>query len=176
MSHIYIPIDYSDVREAIPPGEDIIYSTLMKGTFSYGRTTETFLSHALITPNGFAWTYPKKRRKPPELRYNNWTQIRTIKGSMIFMGLSNGLMLKRIKDSEEKSDFKLRSSQFAAFILPYAIDYAKRKYNELINDPSAKARRIKKLKSYITRKSITLEKEKKRAEKARKKHAKKYGN
>jgi hypothetical protein len=77
-----------------------------------------------------------------------------------------------MKDLEEKSDFKLRANEFAALILPYAIDYAQRKHDELINDPSAKERKIRKIKSYITKKSITLEKEKKRAEKARKKYSK----
>jgi len=67
MSDIYVPIDYSDIKNKIPPGEDIIYSTLCKGQTSQNLGTKTkrwtWISHVLMTPNGLVYTFPDVRKK-----------------------------------------------------------------------------------------------------------------
>ncbi|MFX1381577.1 MAG: hypothetical protein ACFFBP_03965 [Promethearchaeota archaeon] len=62
MSNIYVPIDYSNVKDVIPEGEDIKYSTLAKGwymeTFGPKRKTTKWKTHILLTDKSIALQIP----------------------------------------------------------------------------------------------------------------------
>ena len=61
MSEIHTPIDYSDLKDSIPPGEEIIYSTLAKGTLMQMNSRTTWICHLLITNKTLAYSVPKKK-------------------------------------------------------------------------------------------------------------------
>lgn len=69
MSGIYVPIDYSNVKSAIPSGENIIYSTLCSGkstcTTIRKIVNRDWISHILITNQGLAFNIPKDIRHNP---------------------------------------------------------------------------------------------------------------
>ncbi|MFX0102238.1 MAG: hypothetical protein ACFFCS_21915 [Candidatus Hodarchaeota archaeon] len=60
MAEIYIPIDSTNLKDVIPPGEDILYSTMCQGTYAYRTLNQTisvkFNAHALLTTGGIAYT------------------------------------------------------------------------------------------------------------------------
>jgi hypothetical protein len=62
MSNIYVPLNYSELKSILPPGEDIIYSTLAKGRFDSLVIKEVFTSHILITPTHLAYSKPVKKK------------------------------------------------------------------------------------------------------------------
>lgn len=64
MSNIFIPIDSSDLRKAIPEGEDIIYSTLCKGEGEamFENKKWSWNSHLLMTQKGMYFTIPLNAR------------------------------------------------------------------------------------------------------------------
>lgn len=93
MSEIYVPIDFSNARDVIPPGEDIIYSTICagKGEFLEGTKSTTYKweSHFLLTDKGVAFTIPldvshtKKQIKnlnPRAEHYLEWHNIIVVPG------------------------------------------------------------------------------------------------
>ncbi|MFX1275511.1 MAG: hypothetical protein ACFFBP_06550 [Promethearchaeota archaeon] len=174
MSHIYVPIDASNVREAIPPGEDIVYSSYMKATDSYYDKTITYNSHVLLTPNGFAWTCPGKKKKDPiQSKYHDWSILRTVKSKLLFLWGKLGVdkfELLRIEGAENKDDFKKRAELFPEFVFSLALDYVKRKHAEIENDPSVKDKEKRELLEFIRKKSAALEKAKIKADKIREKY------
>ena len=66
MSDIYVPLDYSKVKTVIPPGEDIVYSTLCYVTAGTPAYRRKWTSHVLITTDGVAYT------TPTALKYVTW--------------------------------------------------------------------------------------------------------
>jgi acyl-CoA-binding protein len=75
----FIPIDYSNLKDVIPPGEDILYSTLCVAETVSGINTplvkdykkHTWKTHVLLTENGIAFTYPRDiNYKKKELKNN----------------------------------------------------------------------------------------------------------
>jgi hypothetical protein len=93
MADIYVPIDFSNARDVIPPGEDIIYSTMCagKGEFLDGTKSITYkwLSHFLLTDKGVAFTIPLKvshtkkqikKLNPREEHYLEWHNINVFPG------------------------------------------------------------------------------------------------
>lgn len=69
MSDFQIPIDSSDLGKVIPSGQDILYSTLCRGTarrllMGYGKgvkvkeRTYTWITHVLVTSEGIAVSIP----------------------------------------------------------------------------------------------------------------------
>jgi len=116
MSDIYIPIDYSNAREKIPSGEDIIYSTLMKvssGTPAYKRK---WISHVLMTTKGIVYTMPQRKNTTVGI-YHSWKGIYGIFRKQFQIG---GTYFKLVRDpnSESKESFKMRSKVFASTIKP----------------------------------------------------------
>ena len=172
MSKIYVPIEYTNVREAIPPGEDIIYSTIMRAFFVGGNKKYRFKSHVLMTPNGFAWTNPirTKKREPPKIEYYNWTKVKKVKGIGFFISPIDVFALERLDGYETKINYKKRALEFGAFILPIMIDYAKRRREEMANDPSIKDRKKRKMEIYKRKLELLLPKFQKKAEKAQQKY------
>lgn len=137
MTEIYLPIDFSKTREVIPPGEEIIYSTMCagKGEFLEGnkRINYDWLSHFLLTENGVAFTIPldashtKKQIKnlnPRKEHYLPWYNIIVVPGRT---GDKPGFIIEKIEneikmmcfmelvptpDSESEESFNKRKMLF----------------------------------------------------------------
>ena len=171
MSNIYIPIDASNLREEITPGEDIVYSTIMRVQDSTYNTTTKFDSHVLLTPNGIAWTDPRKKKKKDPIipKYANWDDFRAIiKNKMGFWGQDlDNFELLRLDKIETKEEFKNRAGLFPEFVLNLVVDYGKRKYAEMESDPSVNEKEKKKMRDFIQKKTSKLEKAKIKADKIR---------
>jgi hypothetical protein len=65
MSNIYVPIDSTNLKEEIPPEEDILYSTMCKVMERYQVGTRTqkdkYKSHILITNKKVYYLKPQKK-------------------------------------------------------------------------------------------------------------------
>ncbi|MHA2008926.1 MAG: hypothetical protein ACXABO_12265 [Promethearchaeota archaeon] len=137
MSDIYVPIDYSDVKSVIPPGEDIIYSTLCNcSTGVYKSPTKTkiikWTSHVLITPNGIAYVKAdfKKKKNPPTKEYSSWDDVFSIVSmgrlGMGFVIDEMAFHLAREENFETKEKFSERSREFIAKFRPLLIEKKER--------------------------------------------------
>ncbi len=116
MPDIYIPIDSSNAKEKIPPGEDIVYSTLMKVTSGPGSYKSKWTSHVLMTTRGIAYTIPMGR-KATIVKYEKWNGIYGIMRKNFQIG---GTHFKLVRDPnyESKESFKIRVKQFSPTIKP----------------------------------------------------------
>lgn len=73
---IYVPIESSKLMEVVPPGSQIVYSTLMSGVYTFGPLKETWSSHVLITDRGLAFTRPTIiKEAPPNLFFAPWNRV-----------------------------------------------------------------------------------------------------
>lgn len=167
MSNFYVPIDYSNLSEIIPEGEDIVYSSLVtiKGS-SYsgsGMSTSSYISHILMTTGGIAFTIPRKR-KNPELVYKAWDFVNTRETRIgkISLSSTNTIHLTRDKNLESNESFKKRKKDFGVTILPVVVNYYKKKYEEIANDPSVKPSRRRRYQKNISQNERLLSKAKKR--------------
>jgi hypothetical protein len=116
MQDIYIPIDYSNAKEKIPSGEDIIYSTLMKVTSGTPAYKSKWISHVLMTTKGIAYTVPQ-RKSPPIGIYHSWKGIYGIWRKQFQIG-GTYFKLERDPNYESKESFKMRTKVFASTIKP----------------------------------------------------------
>lgn len=117
MSDIYVPIDYSHAKELIPPGEDIVYSTLCSvRDVGFGSSTN-WTSHVLMTTKGFVYTKPIGRKKPVSLVYVPWWSI---SGFVRKLFQTGSIKFKLIRDVnfETKTGFKQRCKEFKSKIKP----------------------------------------------------------
>jgi len=116
MQDIYIPIDYSNAKEKIPSGEDIIYSTLMKVTSGTPAYKRKWISHVLMTTKGIVYTVPQ-RKSPPVGVYHSWNGIYGIWKKQFQIG---GTYFKLVLNTnyESKESFKMRTKVFASTIKP----------------------------------------------------------
>lgn len=116
MVDIYIPIDSSPAKNIIPPGEEIIYSTLCKivqGS-APATTLRKWLSHVLLTNKGLVYTYPSNKAF-----YHDWADVRGIYfNKFIEISQSFKLFLKRDPNFETKEGFKKRKKEFGNKIKP----------------------------------------------------------
>lgn len=160
MAEIYVPIDFSDIKNVIPPGEDIIYSTLCQGTHSQNLGTKTktwkWISHCLMTKNGVAYTFPslQKKKEPPQKIYSKWEDILAIASAGKFgvgftLSLITSYKLVRNENFETKEKFKERSKAFVAKFRPLVIKKQEEWLEANRNNPEVRKRDIK-----ITEKSI----------------------
>ncbi|MFX1382093.1 MAG: hypothetical protein ACFFBP_06570 [Promethearchaeota archaeon] len=122
---IYVPLDVSNLREIIPEGEDIIYSTFCKGYNYIGGTEYRWLSHVLITENYVAFQEPDyySRKSPLKNKYVYWDEIQKVKklgklaGFMIDKHF--GYTITRDERFETKEQFKKRLKEFVPKFKPY---------------------------------------------------------
>ncbi len=129
MPDIYVPIDYSNAKEKIPPGEDIVYSTLTivtKGPASYSRK---WTSHVLMTTKGITYTIPL-RKSAPQVIYHSWNGIYGIMRKNFQIG---GTHFKLVRDPnyESKENFKVRIKQFSSTIKPIKQAYKEMHFAEI---------------------------------------------
>lgn len=147
MSDIYLPIDYSDVKNVIPPGEDIIYSTLCRGevvdmTSTHMKKT-SWPTHLLMTNKGIAFSIPikinytrkqiKSMQNPPVNHYVLWENVYAIGIGQIKKNILNvmvsssedkiknnvDLYFQRHPDFESKEKFGERLKIFAEKFVPF---------------------------------------------------------
>ncbi len=133
MSDINFPIDSSDLRSIIPPEEDIIYDTYMKANLTSGKKKIQFISHFLMTENGFYWTNPEQNsislsfpliilhRQNPELLYSDWIDIKDIEENKIRVGSTDHFTLFRNDEMETEEDHAIRVKAFALKMWPNVI-------------------------------------------------------
>ena len=151
MSNIYIPIDFSNVKNAIPPEEEIIYSTYAKITESdpilytgagIKLSKTTWLTHLLITPKGLAYEFHDtdgiKACYVP--LYSTFFYHKILYVSVPHIkNYGVGLSLVRKPEYEKKNTFKKRSKEFQTFLRPFKLkvilDWAKETYSEFKNNP-----------------------------------------
>ncbi|MFX1297870.1 MAG: hypothetical protein ACFFD2_23865 [Promethearchaeota archaeon] len=145
MTDIYIPIDYTNLKSVIPPGEDIIYSTLCKVTQTLLAGEIKWESHVLMTTKGFAYTKPQERKLLKGI-YVDWNRIKLGRKTM---GLRlTFFKLKRDPNYESRETFDKRSQNFKATIKPI-VDARKKEWeakvpNKRDRKKIAKNRRFKK--------------------------------
>ena len=181
MSDIYVPIDSSDLKSVIPPGEDIIYSTLCKGIATVAefnkRTTTNWITHVLFTQNGVAWVKPHytKKKEPSTLHYTPLEYIDYLFYDRIpsFQIKPARLYLKRVDSFETKENFRERSANFLPKFAPLIIEKKEQWLQEYGDNPEVKKRLKKKIQNSITKMNNQLRdelaKRAKKAEKAAKK-------
>ncbi|MFX1411625.1 MAG: hypothetical protein ACFFA6_14830 [Promethearchaeota archaeon] len=166
MSDIYVPIDYSEVKNVIPPGEDIVYSTLCKVTNNIssigGSTTQKWISHVLITTKGVAFTIPQKKG-PIELTYLFWYDIDKVfsRGFMLRpkFSITTQFLLTRDSNFESKESFKERHKLFKGKLLPIIVQALVDKEKEIEANPDGFAKDIKsKVKSKLAKYGKALSK------------------
>jgi len=80
MSEIYVPIDFSNVYSVIPAGEDILYSTLCRGTSLSSTVTKLvrryWVAHVLITNKRLAFNIPRDIRfNPMNIKSKNLNNV-----------------------------------------------------------------------------------------------------
>ncbi len=184
MSDIYVPIDISDLKSVIPPGEEIIYSTMCKvyassGTFVTGGSISKWISHVLMTRNGLAHIIPTKKKKPPKLIYETWADyIRFIpEPNKKSCGFSNRFdttfTLIREENFETEETFFRRTREFPSKFRPILIE-RKDEWLKLHQNNKEIKRRLRNFVKSSYNRNISLEKAKlereaKEAEKALKK-------
>jgi hypothetical protein len=142
-SQIYVPIDLSKLSELIPPGDDILYSTICKLIFIYrgGNKQKKWNSHVLVTKSGIA-THVKfstelrsGEDRPGKQKYSKneniahffkWTDLKgqglkqtpfTSKKVLVLLTKFQFLHLMAVFDGnfETKKDFNRRKGAFAPF-------------------------------------------------------------
>ena len=88
-----------------------------------------------MTERGFYWSYPIKRRKPPELRFFDWIYIRNVAVGILIVGMTDQLRLIRSESFETKANFKERKKEFALKVLPLIINRCNNWRQENDDDP-----------------------------------------
>lgn len=129
----YVPIDFSDVKEVIPIGEDIIYSSLFS-VYTHGMSgpfherSQTFQSHVLFTKKGIAYQEPKAGLMKSS--YIPWYKVTQL--SVAIFGLRGGtkmyvFTMKQHPDYESDKDFEMRTWKFLFEFVPHVINEKKKK-------------------------------------------------
>ncbi len=153
MSNIYVPIDYTNLKDFIPPEEEILYSTICKVVEKYEKgpgTTRTkkvrYTSHALITNKKIYYLRNKSslagkivrklftdgEGKSPDLQYIPLNSM-VIKSDnrlhyVLTLGIDFTLVIQMEYESQEA--FNERKEKFGAFMLPLLIKAGKEHLKE----------------------------------------------
>lgn len=137
MSNIYVPIDFSDAKNRIPTGEDILYSTLCQVASGSAAYTTKWLSHVLMTEKGLVYTAPISNKFDPLVLYVPWNKIYGIGKARFQRGQ---IYFKLVFDNkyETEESFKQRCKEFKSIIKP--IKEAGKNY-WLTNFPTKKERK-----------------------------------
>lgn len=162
MSNIYIPIDFSDLKSAIPPEQEIIYSTYAEVAYrglrpyyasdakeltrrGFRQYKAKWNTHVLITSKGLAFEIHYKYKTPLQTYYLPLYHsafllkkyIITILDEII--GSSHALSLLRVPDFEDYDTFKKRSKEFKSFLKPFILtemtEMLKESYPYFENNP-----------------------------------------
>ena len=113
MSDEFIPIDSSNLPDIIPEHEDILYSTLCKGTFEKDSILrKKWKTHLLMTYSGLFFLIPEKNI-PPRMVFYPWHKIRQGKRKASLE--IDGILIRPTyhPEFESKRDFINRLEQFS---------------------------------------------------------------
>lgn len=130
MAEIYVPIDISDLKNVIPEGNDILYSTYAHIVEKYvylsatKKATLKWNSHMLFTQDGFAYTEIRKK-KPPNPQFYGWHMVRNIVNDKMKVMINISAQIIRHEDYETKEAFQERIKQFSPKIIPIALERLK---------------------------------------------------
>ncbi len=143
---IYIPLEYSNIKEVIPSQDKILYSTLcrtnfrgqlsIQGTHYTQRITE-FTSHVILTSSGIAFTMPNEDKV--NSHYLPWHEVSFIFNTKDLYGfkLRNLNFFPAMNsDIETYEKFMVRSAQFIDKIRPIIIREKQKWLEENINNPA----------------------------------------
>jgi len=164
LSNIFVPIDYTKAREAIPVGEDIIYSTLGKYVKNYGNSTSTYETHLLLTEKGLAYI---KIDRP---KYKPWYKIImiTTRPPQMFTKKVNPRVFSIVRDKnhESKESYKERKKNFIPILLELYVNALKNRLEEIKANPELGPKKeiknhLKNLPKRVSKYSKLLEKHKK---------------
>jgi len=138
MAEIYVPINYSNVKDIIPVGEDITYSTLCKAIQDEAGSLKFWKTHLLMTEKGIAFTKPgKKKKDPPKLIYVDWTRVTFVFKDGFYIDMSKNypmskydfervqIRIKSDRTYETKDKFKKRLEEFPRRFFPYVLEKKK---------------------------------------------------
>ncbi|MFX0017510.1 MAG: hypothetical protein ACFFAK_16095 [Promethearchaeota archaeon] len=170
MTGIYVPIDSSLLKGLIPPGEEIIYSSLADviesgGSAVYGSYTASWISHILLTPKSFAYTRAR-RSKSPEIYCVPLYTVRSFYYNV--RSLQGGIEYKRRpfirfdlrweKNFETIETFTKRNTEFAYKYSPYLLEAKRERLNEMQANPGEfKKSQIKKMyKNFVETEKIMI--------------------
>ena len=132
MGEIYVPIEYSEVINIVPPGEEILYSTMCKMTYlSPSGSISRWISHVLLTEGGLACTNAKDKGSF-ELKYIPWTKVVFISGKAFTIDLGDKYpstmdhhmvtcVLLRNPNFETEETFRERKTRFPTIFVPLLI-------------------------------------------------------
>ncbi len=149
MLGIIDPIDSSDLKDLIPPGEDIIISIILEGFVFTGSKKTTYDSHVLITERGIYWTRPKKNEM--ELNFKEWMELKA-KGKLgliISLVPGYGFQLKK-KPNEKYNSHVKRNKEFYYIVSKIRLNSYKKWLERANADPTIHNKEIKKIEKIIT--------------------------
>lgn len=120
MANLYVPIDYSNVSEIVPEGDDILYSTLCKYIKAVVGGTVKVKVHAVVTQSGIAFCALKRKKKKIYIEFIEWDQLTEVKSFMgktvLKWGWSNYKRIRidvlRDPELESKESFLGRKNKF----------------------------------------------------------------
>ncbi|MFX1237000.1 MAG: hypothetical protein ACFFAS_20605 [Promethearchaeota archaeon] len=149
MAEIYFPIDASDLKNMVPPGEEIIYSTLAKGFTTFVNKRFNWVTPILMTSNGVIYKKPDvtKRKAPLFGEYTLWGEVANVAGGtklgtgIMIYGIS--LNFTRDPDFETKEKYRERCASFVRRFLPFLIKKKRIWLEEAQNDPEIKKSNLK---------------------------------
>ncbi|MFX0005931.1 MAG: hypothetical protein ACFFA7_12420 [Promethearchaeota archaeon] len=162
ISDIYVPIDFSDLKSVIPPGEDIIYSTLCKGRATVmskwdarKNITTTWVTHVLFTENGVAWVKPNywKKKKPSTQEYNSLVDIDYVFYDKVpsFRISPARIFLAREVNFETKEKFVERCEEFLLKFAPLIVQKKEEWLQQNENNPEIREKYKKRVSKHITK-------------------------
>lgn len=182
MSDFFIPIEHTDLQYILPPGEQIIYSTLCRCTISETTHKKTkFLNwntHVLFSNNYVAYHKPDSFKKNPrnQQKYDRLEEVQVIGGKGFVLKSSMIFKLLRV-DLETKEQFIERLREFLLKYSLFIIEKKEHWLEENRDNPKIKKSQIKWMESTIVRMSVayrkTLAKKEKKQAKEEKTRAKK---
>ena len=132
MGEIYVPIEYSEAINVVPPGDEILYSTMCRMSyFAPSGSITRWLSHVLLTEGGVALTNAKDKGSF-ELKYLPWTKVGYIGTKFLSIHLGDTypstmdhhiVNCKFIRDPnfETEEMFRERKARFPTIFLPLLI-------------------------------------------------------
>jgi len=125
----FVPIDFSNVIEAIPAGEDIIYSSFCAGQKSgldprtHAFQSEAFQSHVLFTKNGIAYQEPEAGLM--KSNYLPWYKVNNIAAGSFMIQKGSAMKKKTfaytmtpVTKYESPKEFKMRIPRFYFDFVP----------------------------------------------------------
>ena len=143
MAEIYVPIESSDLRSRIPPDEQIIYSTMLHGSITFGNRRTTWNTHALMTNKGIHSYMARALQKQLDYHFMDWIYVKRIGGGTIMFNLNDTYSFARVDQFETKEDFKVRKKNMGATLYPVILNRCQNWLNENSNNPDVKGRLLK---------------------------------